>query len=136
MTTHEYHVDCNETDLPLHEPIPLTAGQVPDWKSIKIKEPESVEPLVSLGSLSDVAGQIITSSVYFGEHSSSPYIHDNNRLEGRLLTLFARSSVASRLLTAEQLLPAGHHLIVFDAYRPLEVQSSLYRPYISSQPQH
>ncbi|MBN9387569.1 MAG: M15 family metallopeptidase [Chloroflexi bacterium] len=102
--------------------IPLDAGQVQGWKDIPI----SFEPLVPLGPLSREAGFLMTSSIYFGEHSNSPYAHDTNKLEGSLLTLFARRSVARRLLVAEQLLPACHHLLIFDAYRPYQVQESLH----------
>ena len=106
--------------------IPLDAGQVPRWKDIPIREGSRLDPLIPLGALSQEAGIITTSSIYFGEHSNSPYAEAANKLEGSLLTLFARQSVARRLLVAEQLLPAGHHLLVFDAYRPYQVQKSLY----------
>lgn len=107
-------------------PIPLDAGQVTGWKDIPIQQSSRPEPLVPLGPLSQEGGQILTSSIYFGEHSNSPYGEDKNKLEGSLLTLFARQSVVHRLLLAEQFLPAGYHLIVFDAYRSYQVQKSLY----------
>lgn len=106
--------------------IPLDAGQVQGWKTIPIKDDGRSDPLVALGPLSREADTVTTSSIYFGEHSNSPYAGNTNKLEGSLLTLFARQSVARRLLAAEQRLPAGHHLIVFDAYRPYQVQKSLH----------
>lgn len=106
--------------------IPLDAGQVGDWKTIPIVTQAYADPLVPLGPLSPEADSLTTSSIYFGEHSNSPYAKAENKLAGSLLTLFARRSTARRLLVAENLLPAGHHLIVFDAYRPYEVQKSLY----------
>lgn len=106
--------------------IPLDAGQVQGWKDIPIKEDENLDPLVPLGPLSQEAGIVTTSSIYFGEHSNSPYAESKHTLEGSLLTLFARRSVARRLLAAEQLLPAGYHLLVFDVYRPYQVQKSLH----------
>lgn len=109
--------------------IPLTAGEVQGWKAIPIKTDGVHDPLVPLGPLSQEAGTVMTSAIYFGEHSNSPYIEQAHQLTGTLLTLFARQSVARRLVAAEQHLPAGHHLLVFDAYRPYQVQQSLYNFY-------
>jgi len=109
--------------------IPIDAGQVHGWKDIPINGAADPDPLVPLGPLSSEANMAITSSIYFGEHSNSPYAEDKNRLQGSLLTLFARRSVVRRLLAAEQLLPPGHHLLVFDAYRTSQVQKSLYDSY-------
>jgi D-alanyl-D-alanine dipeptidase len=108
------------------QPIPLNAGNVTGWKSIAI-EP-SPEPLVPLGAYCAETNAILTSSVYFGEHYSSPYT-GKRRLEGSYVTIFVRSTVAQRLLKAQQFLPAGCRLLVFDAYRPLRVQKSLFRFY-------
>ncbi|HEX6462569.1 MAG TPA: M15 family metallopeptidase [Candidatus Saccharimonadales bacterium] len=109
----------------LYAAIPLDAGQVQGWKEIPIREADHPDPLLPLGLLSQEAAILTTSSVYFGEHNNSPYAEDN-KLEGSLLTLFARQSVIRRLLAAERLLPAGYHLLLFDAYRPYEVQKSLH----------
>lgn len=106
--------------------IPLDAGQVQGWKDIPLREDDSLDPLIPLGPLSQEAEILMTSSLYFGEHSNSPYAENRNKLEGSLLTLFARQSVVHRLLVAEHLLPAGYHLLVFDAYRPYQVQKSLH----------
>ncbi len=106
--------------------IPLNAGHVQGWKNIPIKKDAQPDPLVPLGLLSQQADTVTTSSLYFGEHSNSPYADHKNTLEGSLLTLFARQSVARRLVAAEHLLPTGHHLLIFDAYRPYQVQKSLY----------
>ena len=110
----------------LYPDIPINAGQVQGWKDIPIKAATRLDPLVPLGPLSKEANILITSALYFGEHSNSPYAKQVNKLKGSLLTLFARRSVARRLLVAEQLLSAGHHLLIFDAYRPYEVQKSLF----------
>ena len=115
-----------EAEDGIYPEIPLGAGQVQGWKDIPIKEDGRLDPLVPLGPLSREAGSLTTSAIYFGEHSNSPYAETANKLAGSLLTLFARRSVARRLLAAEQLLPAGHHLLVFDTYRPYQVQKSLY----------
>lgn len=110
----------------IYPAIPLDAGQVQGWKDIPLKEDGSLDPLIPIGPLSQEAEILMTSSIYFGEHSNSPYAENGNKLEGSLLTIFARQSVVQRLLIAEQLLPAGHHLLVFDAYRTYKVQKSLH----------
>lgn len=106
--------------------IPLDVGQIHGWKSIPTHEVGSLDPLVPLGPLSNEAAIVTTSSLYFGEHGNSPYAEATNKLEGSLLTLFARRSTARRLLAAERSLPSGYHLLVFDAYRPYQVQKSLH----------
>lgn len=113
-----------------YSPIPLNAGQIQGWKDIPISEIGRSDPLVPLGPLSQEAGIVTTSSIYFGEHGNSPYAKGVNKLEGSLLTLFARRSTAHRLLLAEQHLPAGHHLLLFDSYRPYQVQKSLHDFYM------
>jgi len=110
-------------------PIPLDSGHIERWNTLPIKESSQPDPLVPLGPLSQEAGSIMTSSVYFGEHSSSPYAKRANTLDSSLLTVFARQSAAQRLLAAEQLLPSGYHLLIFDAFRPYQVQESLYNFY-------
>jgi D-alanyl-D-alanine dipeptidase len=114
----------------IYPEIPPDAGQIQGWKDIPIREDDSFDPLIPLGPLSQEAEILMTSSLYFGEHSNSPYAENRNKLEGSLLTLFARQSVVHRLLVAEQLLPPGHHLLVFDAYRPYQVQKSLHDFYL------
>lgn len=113
----------------IYPEISLDAGQVQGWKDIPLRGDDSLDPLIPSGPLSQDAGMLMTSSLYFGEHSNSPYAEKRNTLEGSLLTLFARQSVVRRLLAAEQLLPPGHHLLVFDAYRTYQVQKSLYDLY-------
>lgn len=110
----------------LLQPIPLEVGGVADWKEIPIRE--NGEPLVPLGAFSNNR-DILTSSVYFGEQSNSPYIHEDERLESALATIFVREGVAKRLVHAQQLLPEGYHLLVTDAYRSLEVQAALFTHY-------
>lgn len=116
------------TTEPYGPPIPLDAGNVSGWKAIKIEA--KAEPLVPLGPYAPNTGAILTSSVYYGEHASSPYT-GKHALEGALISLFVRKSVARRLLAAQGLLPQGYRLLVFDAYRPLQVQASLFHQYYS-----
>lgn len=91
----------------------------------------SDEPLVPVGSFSSFPS-ILTSSIYYGEHDNSPYKESPNRLSGALITMFVREEVAHQLSALDAALPPHHHLLVLDAYRPLEVQQSLYDFYLSS----
>ena len=104
--------------------IPLTLPSVTGWKEVLIKE--SGEKLVPLGPFSD-NDQIFTRSIYVGEGTESPYI--NHPLRGSLITMFVREGVAEQLKFAQFLLPNGMYLIVFDSYRLLEVQQSLFDKY-------
>ncbi len=113
-------------DDELLRPIPIEMESVAGWKEVELRE--SHEPMVPLGPFSD-NHDIFTSSVYYGEHSNSPYMSEENRLEGSLITMFVRDEVATMLRHAQQLLPEGYHLIVLDSYRTLEVQQALYDHY-------
>lgn len=104
-------------------PIPLGSGSVEGWKTLPIEAVD--EPLVPLGPFGEYRA-IYTSSIYFGEHNDSPYISPTQQLDGAMATVFVRESVAQRLLEAQEMLPDGQRLIVFDSYRPLKVQASLY----------
>ena len=108
--------------------IPKGAGDTAGWREVVVDE--NNEPLVALGPRSNYP-QIAVSSVYYGEHDSSPYGEGKSTLRGALLTMFVRQSVAERLVCAQDLLPAEMKLVVFDAYRTIEVQTSLYEHYIS-----
>lgn len=101
-------------------------SSVSGWKEISVQP--SSEPLVPLGLSSNF--NIFTSSVYFSEHDNSPYLP--NQLSGSLITIFIRQGVAERLIRAEEMLPKGYHLVVFDGWRPLKVQKSLYDEYYQS----
>jgi D-alanyl-D-alanine dipeptidase len=48
---------------------------------------------------------------------------------GAITTAYLRKSVADRLLIAAELLPCGYTLKIFDAWRPSDVQKSLYYEY-------
>lgn len=96
------------------------------WKSKLIKE--CGEELVPLGAFSHYP-QIFTDSIYFGQHAqSSPY--NQAELEGALLTVFVRESIAEKLAEVAAKLPDGYSLMVWDAYRPLSVQNALYADYV------
>ncbi|MGH3430297.1 MAG: hypothetical protein ACREP9_14795, partial [Candidatus Dormibacteraceae bacterium] len=107
-------------------PIPEQVEQ-DGWKEVPIEE--SGDPLVPIGPFSDYP-TLFTNATYFGERTDSPYqLDEGNQLAGALITVFVRESVANRLLQAQALLPAGHRLVVFDAYRSLDVQQALYDHY-------
>lgn len=113
----------------LLQPIPVELESVAGWKEVKLREGN--EPMVPLGPFS-YNHDIFTSSVYYGEHSNSPYMSEENRLEGSLVTMFVRDEVATKLRHAQQLLPEGYQLIVLDSYRTLEVQQALYDHYLGA----
>lgn len=112
-----------EQDL-LERPIP-ELRPIGGWKEVALNP--SDEELVALGMFSS-APDIFTSSIYAAEYEDSPY-KGGDTLDASVITLFVRESVAARLTHAQQLLPLGYHLVVFDAYRPLEVQQALYDQY-------
>lgn len=96
-------------------------GSVEGWKQLPIKECD--EPLVPIGSFSGYP-EIATSAIYVGERQDSPY--PTAKLEGALFAIFVRKGVAKKLSTAGTLLPADHMFLVWDAYRPLQVQKALF----------
>ncbi len=100
------------------------------WKNVPLAE--NSDPLVPIGPFTDYP-DLFTNSVYYGERTDSPYQADaGKQLNGALITLFLRESVAEKLRSTQRLLPPGHWLAVFDAYRPLEVQQALYDHYLDS----
>jgi D-alanyl-D-alanine dipeptidase len=52
-------------------------------------------------------------------------------LPGSLPRSWVREGVAARLVAVADGLPPDHSLVVWDAYRPLEVQAGLFRSYLS-----
>lgn len=102
--------------------IPRDPPTVAGWKEIPVEDAGS--PLVALGPFSDY-GDVFTDAVYAGERLDSPYRGEQS-LSGSLMTLFVRREVAERLRRAQRMLPWDMRLVVFDAYRTLEVQGSLY----------
>jgi D-alanyl-D-alanine dipeptidase len=107
-----------------HRPIEQL-GSVEGWKTLRIDE--CGERLVPLGAFSDYR-QIATDAIYAGERQSSPY--PSGWLKDSLITVFVREGVAKRLSRAARMLPAGHMLLVWDAYRPLTVQRALFDYYV------
>jgi len=111
----------------LLQPIPVELPSVAGWKEVPLKEgDEKLQPFGPFSENSD----IFTSSIYYGEHENSPYTTSENQLDGSLIVMFARQEVVASVRHAQQLLPEGHHLIVLDSYRTLQVQQALYDHYL------
>ena len=68
---------------------------------------------------------LLTSSVYAGEHAHSPY-RGEFTIHAAETTIYVRKSVAEKLRHAQAMLPQGMRLIIFDGYRSLEVQTAIY----------
>lgn len=56
-------------------------------------------------------------------------IYYNEGLNGAVKDQYARESVGIKLAAAQKLLPKGYRIKVFDAYRPISVQQSLWDKY-------
>src|SRR3989344_8290908 len=114
-------------------PIPLELPGGAGWKEVPINE--KGEPLVALGPFSDHR-EIETDAIYFGQRVNSPYmvneLNGEEPLTGSLLTMFVRESVAKQLMEAQRLLPKGMYLAVWEPYRTLEVQQSLFDTYYNA----
>ena len=74
---------------------------------------EQNEPLISLSEL--------------GFFCNSEYYKQN--IPGATKDCFSRKTVAEKLLQAQSLLPQGYKFKIYDAYRPIEVQESLWNKY-------
>lgn len=95
-----------------HKPIPLK--QPPVLDAIEVEE--NGEPLVCL---SDYGEDFIFEPVYY-----------NKGIQDSISTLYAREQVAQKLLKASKLLPHGYKFKIFDAWRPFDVQMSLYNSFL------
>lgn len=83
------------------------------WKDIPIKSsPDAEDPLISLNQFHP---RIKVDPQYFSQG-----------LKGTSETLYARKSVAERLVQAVESLPEGFGLLVWDPYRTVETQQDLY----------
>jgi D-alanyl-D-alanine dipeptidase len=85
------------------------------WKQIEIDE--CGEPLIELNMLAP--GLIIVDAQYH-----------NRQIRHASDTLYARESVSERLAMASRMLPEEHRLLIWDAWRPLEVQQALFDSYL------
>lgn len=107
--------------------IPINPATVAGWKKVPISP--IADPLVPLGIFAEYPRNLVhTDMIYAGETSASPYI---GGLAGSLLTAFVRKGIAKRLEEARRLLPDGMTFVVWDPFRPLGVQKSLFDWYFS-----
>ncbi len=104
-------------------PIPELPG-VDGWKDIPIRECGEMMVPVGLFTKYD---KLLTDTIYFGWTNASPYELDE--LNGAMLCVFIREGVAEKLDRISRSLPRNIKLIIFDGFRPLEVQKSLYDEY-------
>lgn len=119
----------------LFRPIPLYAdakkqhptGSVDDWRGKanekhRITINDNKEPLVNVSSLSP---PLFCTNDYVAKLENSAYI-SGGQLTGAVLSQYVRKSVADMLLAAQQQLPYGYRIIVFDAWRSLDTQMAAY----------
>lgn len=99
--------------LYLGEPIPLPP-EINDWSHVPILE--CGEPLADIGSLASAKVEV------------SPQYHKQG-IPGALNRAACRVGVVQRLLHAAKLLPEDYSLLIFDAWRPLNVQRAIFHSY-------
>ncbi len=97
------------------KPIPIVTHQQSGWKPVKINE--SGEALVCLNDLA-ISSRIAVHPQYYWQ-----------KLPGAMSRCFARETVVSKLIKAASQLPNGFSLVIWDSWRPLEVQQSLFDRY-------
>lgn len=113
----------------LERPVPIEPKKVTGWKEVPIAE--IGELLVPVGPFTEYP--FAKDAVYAGETKTSPYTKKSpfkGGLEGSLYTPFMREGLARKLRKAQSLLPEGHVFLIWDAYRPLQVQASLFDYYM------
>jgi D-alanyl-D-alanine dipeptidase len=100
-----------------HEFPAITLNTLPgNWREVPIIE--SNEKMISIMSLSNP--RIIIRSMYF-----------DMGLPGAIPDCYVREGVASRIEKALEILPDTFCLMIWDGWRPLEVQNSLYQSFYS-----
>src|SRR5437016_2871142 len=92
------------------KPIPAINAPV-EWKKVIIRECR--EPLIALSTLKDRG--VLVEPEYF-----------QKGIPGAVEEVYVREGVAQKLVFAASQLPAGYHLLVWDAWRPLSVQQALF----------
>jgi len=95
------------------KPIPKL-NDISGWKLVEISE--CGEKLVSFGSHEDV---FILSPLFFAR-----------KIKGAIEKMYARKTVMDMLLKASVLLPDWWKFTILDAWRPIEVQTELFKSYM------
>jgi zinc D-Ala-D-Ala dipeptidase len=100
-------MDYKQVEIPMHQ-------THENWQTIAIREDET-----NLVSISELDSQyIIEKPQYFIW-----------KIPHALESCYVREEVAKRLLKAAQLLPVGYKLLIWDGFRPFEVQRSIFEQY-------
>ncbi|NMB56041.1 MAG: M15 family metallopeptidase [Leptolinea sp.] len=94
---------------------PIISGELGDWNVIAIRECN--EELVSLRGIHN---RIIVEPQYF-----------INNIPGALNDCLVRKTVAKKLVKAAEELPGNFSLVIWDGWRPTEVQTALFDEYKS-----
>lgn len=95
---------------------PIPKGKELNWESIRsVPINESEEPLVPLNIYPE---KIICHPEYFIQ-----------QIPNAMPVLYIREGVYKKLIAAAKNLPKSYKFVVFDAYRPVEVQKSLFDSY-------
>ena len=103
-------MDSLYKDMPILEPRPFS------WKASRLVPIEECgEPLVPA---SLVPEKILSRPQYF--------LH---RIEGAVPECYVRKTVLARLLEAASLLPSGYRFVLLDAWRPRQVQTTLFQKF-------
>lgn len=84
-----------------------------DWKKLTIKD--NGEKLVSLKNYINKGSRIVLDPRYFKDGH-----------KGAFNDIFAREQICSKLDKVANMLPQGYKLIVWDSFRPVSVQESLF----------
>ncbi len=93
------------------------------WKNVKIRTPFFEDKLVPIGLFSEYSNYFFVDPIYSGLMESSPYKY--GELTG-LVGAYALKSIVKKLIRASKTLKERHMFLIWDAYRPLTVQKSLF----------
>lgn len=100
-------------EIDINKPIP-SIHSIEGWKQVKIEE--NNEPFVSLNDFAPDYIQV--KSQYFEQ-----------KIKGALEICYCRKGVAQKLVGAAKHLPKGYKFLIWDAWRPVEIQQALFDKY-------
>jgi len=100
-------------EIDINKPIP-SIQSIEGWKQVKIEE--NNEPFVSLNDFAP--NYIQVKSQYFEQ-----------KIKGALEICYCRKGVAQKLVEAAKHLPKGYKFLIWDTWRPIEVQQALFDNY-------
>ena len=95
------------------KPIPEYKNSLKDWEQISI-----IDNNEALVSLKDIDKKIIISPQYF-----------LNNIKGAENNCLVRKSIAEKLIKIANKLPQGFYLLIWDAFRKIDVQNELFKKY-------